>query len=112
MSHLFEIRFIGADRQIDPDITSIAGIVMTSADMTRPDSLTGHVVTVKPGVFIFGLSGLPNDREQNMRRLTEFPWIGIPISYSNGAGGVIAFEKGEEGDKVINEALRLWASRS
>jgi hypothetical protein len=65
MSHIVEIRFLGEDRKPDPDIANIAGIVMTSADMTRPNSLTGHVVRVTPGLFMFGLSGLPNDRELN-----------------------------------------------
>jgi hypothetical protein len=110
MSHLFEIRFVGDDGQPDRDISNIAGIVMTSADMSRPSSLAGHVVNVTPGVFMLGLSGLPNDREQNLRRLTEFPWAGIPFSYRNGSAGVLTFEKGDAGNKIINEALSRWAS--
>ena len=82
---------------------------MTSADMSRPNSLAGHVVNVTPGVFMFGLSGLPNDREQNLRKLSEFPWIGIPITYRNGAPGVLTFEKGDAGNSVIEEALSRWA---
>jgi hypothetical protein len=109
MSHIFEIRFLGDDGKPYPDISNIAGIVLTSADMTRPNSLTGQVVNVTPGVFMFGLSGLPNDREQNLRKLTEFPWIGIPMTYQNGAAGVLAFEKGDEGNKVIEQALDRWA---
>jgi hypothetical protein len=61
---------------------------------------------------MFGLSGLTSDREQNIRRLTDFPWIAIPIAYRNGTVGVITFEKGDEGERVIKEALRLWSSRS
>jgi hypothetical protein len=109
MSHLFEIRFIGPDRKPDPDISNIAGIVMTSADMTKPMSLTGQVVNVTPGVFMFGLSALASDQEQNLRKLIDSPWIGIPLSYRNGATGVLTFEKGAEGDKVFNEVFRRWA---
>jgi hypothetical protein len=112
MSHIVEIRFLGEDRKPDPDISNVAGIVMTSADMTRPNSLTGHVVSVTPGLFMFGLSGLPNDRELNLRRLIEWPWIGIPITYRNGSSGVLTFEKGDAGNKVIKEALDRWASGS
>ena len=112
MSHLFEIRFVGENRQPDPDISNIAPIVMTSADMNRPAQLFGRVVNVTPGVFIFGLSGSPNDREQNLRWLTELPWLAIPLTYRNGAAGVLTFEKGEEGDKVLNQALSRWAGGS
>src|SRR5258705_12337690 len=112
MSHIVEIRFLGEDRKPDPVISNVAGIVMTSADMSNPNSLTGHIVSVTPGVFMFGLSGLPNDRELNLRKLTEWPWIGIPITYRNGSSGVLTFEKGDEGNKGIKEALGRWASGS
>jgi len=110
MSHIFEIRFIGDDRQPDPDIANISGVIMVNPDLNVPNSLVGRVVIVTPGVFMFGLSGLPNDREQNLRKLVEFPWIAIPVTYRNGTAGVLTFEKGDEGIKVFNKALDLWAS--
>jgi hypothetical protein len=110
MSHIFEIRFIGDDRQPDPDIANISGVIMVNPDLNVPNSLAGRVVIVTPGVFMFGLSGLPSDREQNLRKLVEFPWIAIPVTYRNGAAGVLTFEKGDEGIKVFNKALDLWAN--
>jgi hypothetical protein len=112
MSHLFELRFLREDQQPDADIANIAGIVMTTADMTRPTTLVGQLVNVAPGVFLFGLSGQANEREQNLRNLKEFPWIGIPVTYRNGASGVLTFEKGTDGEQVIDEALSRWAPRS
>jgi hypothetical protein len=112
MSHLIELRFLREDQQPDADIANIAGIVMTSADMTRPTTLVGQLVNVAPGVFLFGLSGQASEREKNLRTLKEFPWIGIPISYRNGASGVLTFEKGADGEQVIDEALSRWAPRS
>jgi hypothetical protein len=100
------------DQQPDADIANIAGIVMTTADMTRPTTLVGQLVNVAPGVFLFGLSGQANEREQNLRNLKEFPWIGIPVTYRNGASGVLTFEKGTDGEQVIDEALSRWAPRS
>ena len=52
------------------------------------------------------------DREQNLRKLVDLPWIGIPLVYRNGAAGVLTFEKGDEGNKVFNKALNLWANAS
>jgi hypothetical protein len=110
MSHIFELHFLREDKQPDPDIANIAGIVMTTADMTRPALLVGRVVNVTPGVFLFGLSAQDNEREQNLRNFKDLAWIGIPMTYRNGAAGVLTFAKGSDGERVINEVLRRWAA--
>src|SRR5438552_2501194 len=55
MSHMFEFRFLRDEKQVDPDITNIAPLVMTTAEITQPTLLAGQVVSVTPGVFRFGL---------------------------------------------------------
>jgi len=109
MSHLLEFRFLREDKQQpDPDISNIASIVMTTADMSRPTILAGQVVSVTPGVFLFGLSNNPSDREKNLRNLKELAWMGIPLAYRNGASGVLVVEKGADGERAISEAIRQW----
>jgi hypothetical protein len=110
MSHLLEFRFLREDKQQpDPDIANIASVVMTTAELARPTLLAGQVVNVTPGVFLFGLSGNPEDIEKNLRNMKELGWLGIPLAYSNGANGVLVVEKGADGDRAINEAIRFWA---
>jgi hypothetical protein len=106
MSHLFEFRFLGDDREPDPDIVNMASVFMTTAEMARPDVLVGQVVSVTPGVFLFGLSGEASARERNLRSLRDLTWMGIPIAYRNGASGLLVIEKGADGERAINEALR------
>jgi hypothetical protein len=111
MSHLFELRFLREDGEPDGDIASIAGVVMTTADMTRPTMLTGRVVNVTPGVFLFGLSAQEADVTRNLQTLKEMPWFGIPLNYRNGTAGVLTFAKGSDGELVITEAMRRWSRR-
>jgi hypothetical protein len=105
MSHLFEFRFLGDNNEPDPDIVNIASVFMTTAEMARPDLLVGQVVSVTPGVFLFGLSGEASVRERNLRNLTQLGWMGIPIAYRNGASGLLVIEKGADGERAFNEAL-------
>jgi hypothetical protein len=105
MSHLIELRFLREDRAPDGDIANIGGLFMTTAEWTRRAPLSGRVVRVAPGVFLFGLAGLETDREQNLRSLQELAWMVIPLAYRNGARGFLAVEKGAAGERVINEVL-------
>jgi hypothetical protein len=106
MSHLFEIRFVGDDKEPDPDIVNMAPAFMTTAEMTGSSILAGQVVSVTPGVFLFGLSGDATARERNLRSLKDLGWLAIPIVYRNGTSGLLAVEKGADGERAINEALR------
>ena len=110
MSHLFEIRFLGDNKDPDPDIVNMAPAFMTTAEMGRSNSLVGQVVSVTPGVFLFGLSGDTAARETNLRSLKDLGWLAIPIVYRNGASGLLVVEKGADGERAINEALRQWGS--
>jgi hypothetical protein len=110
MSHLFEIRFLGDNKDPDPDIVNMAPAFMATAEMGRSNSLIGQVVSVTPGVFLFGLSGDAAARETNLRSLKDLGWLAIPIVYRNGASGLLVVEKGADGERAINEALRQWGS--
>jgi hypothetical protein len=108
MSHLIELRFLRQDGQPDADIDNIASIVMTTVEQQRPSVLIGRVVKVAPGVFMFGLSAQANDRDKNLQFLTDETWFDIPLTYRNGASGVLGVEKGPEGTAAINEAVSEW----
>ena len=108
MSHLIEIRFLREDHTPDADIANIGSLYMATAEQTRGTALTGRVMRVAPGVFLFGLGGLDSERERNLSNLKEQPWIDIPLTYRNGARGLLAVEKGEAGNRVISEVLAAW----
>jgi hypothetical protein len=108
MSHLIELRFLKDNGQPDPDVDNIASIVMTTAEQVEPRVLIGRVQKVAPGVFLFGLSGQASDRELNLRYLKEQTWFDIPLTYRNGASGVLAVEKGANGQQAVDDAVSQW----
>ena len=81
---------------------------MTSVEQQRPRVLIGRVVKVASGVFMFGLSGQSDDREQNLRFLQEETWFDVPLTYRNGASGVLAVEKGADGERAVKAAVADW----
>jgi hypothetical protein len=81
---------------------------MTNAEMSRPILLDGKVVSIPPGVFIFGLSDEPSARQQNLSSLRDLSWIALPFAYKSGLSGVLVMEKGADGEHVLDEALRSW----
>jgi hypothetical protein len=108
MSHLIEIKFLREDGQPDSDIAKIAQPYMTTVEQTRRVALAAQVVTVAPGVFLVGLLGAGTTRDQNERTLRELTWLDIPIVYRGDVPGMLAIEKGAEGERIINEALDAW----
>jgi hypothetical protein len=108
MTHLFEFRFTREDEQPDGDIANVTGVFMATADRDRRAVLIGRGVRVTPGVYLFGLAGQEAELEQNIRSFKELPWLDIPLTYRNGAVGIMAIEKGAAGERVINEAFKKW----
>jgi hypothetical protein len=61
-----------------------------------------------PGFFLIGLSAVEADREQNLTLLRERGWIDIPFVYNNGRRAVLVVEKGNPGERAVNEAVMAW----
>ena len=109
MSHLLELRFLRPDRQPDDTIANISGILTRVTELGGGRAmLAGSVIKVAPGVFLFGLAGGQGIRERSLRQLKDMRWLDIPVSYSNGAKGVIAIEKAGKAEQVVNDVLAKW----
>jgi hypothetical protein len=108
ISHLIHLRFVLPDGQPDTAIDSLVSILTRTDDATGRTNLPGSIVTVAPGVFLFGLDGQPNARQAGMRQLRQMRWMDVPLRYRNGARGVLAIEIDAEGKKIINGVIAMW----
>ncbi|RYE61795.1 MAG: hypothetical protein EOP17_20450, partial [Rhizobiaceae bacterium] len=50
----------------------------------------------------------PDARNTNMELLRTRNWIDIPVAYRNGRRALFTLQKGPEGEKAFNEAIREW----
>jgi hypothetical protein len=108
MSHLIHLRFVLPNGQPDDSIEDVLNILTRTDAATGRTSLPGSMITVAPGIFLFGLDGQANARQMGMRQLKGMRWMDLPLRYRNGARGILTIEVGAEGQKVINAAVAKW----
>ena len=106
-SHTIEVQF---NTPGDPfgGVADMPGIRAKTTEAAQGAPLLGLVVRVLPGFFLVGLSAIESDREQNLTLLRERGWLDIPFVYNNGRRAVIVIEKGNPGDRAVNEAVLAW----
>ena len=69
-------------------------------------------VKVTSGVFLVGLSAVEADMQRNLQLLKERAWFDIPIVYNNGRRAILALEKGNPGERALEETFKAWEQTS
>jgi hypothetical protein len=108
MSHLIQLRFLKPGGQPDEDIADLGSVLTRTGSTAGRTNLPGSMIKVAPGVFLFGLDGQPSARQMTVRQLDEMQWLDLPLTYRNGATGVLAIEVGDRDRKVIADVLAKW----
>ena len=70
--------------------------------------LGGAATKITFDYFLIGLSAVENDRQRNVQLLKERGWVDIGIVYNNGRRAILAIEKGTAGERVFQEAFKMW----
>jgi len=109
-SHTIDVMF-----ELPPDsptkgILDVVGIMMKPNEEVSGQQLACTRVKVNKDFFLIGLSGIEHDIQLNMQALKDRPWLGIPFVYNSSNRAVLSIEKGETGNKIINETLARWSS--
>jgi hypothetical protein len=89
-------------------IENIPGMLMKANERARGMPLAGLSVKVADGLFMLGLSSVPNDRVRNLSLLVERAWFDIPMTYTNHRRAILAIDKGETGERVFKTILSVW----
>jgi hypothetical protein len=107
-SHTAELTFILPPDFAGGDVANVPGILMKSNEQARGTPLAGLAVRVTDGFFLVGLSNVDADRTKNLQLLKERPWFDIAIVYANQRRGIIAIEKGPDGDRAYAQVFASW----
>jgi dienelactone hydrolase len=111
-SHTIEVRFNLPAEFPFGGISNVPGILMKQAEQTRGAPLAGLAVKVTSGFFRVGLSAVKADMQRNLQLLKERAWFDIPIVYNNGRRAILALEKGNPGERAVEEAFKAWEQTS
>jgi hypothetical protein len=107
-SHTIDVTFDIPANSPTQGVLDVAGIMMKPNEEASGQQLAGTRVKVSKDLFLVGLSAIDLDVQQNMKILKDRPWIGIPFVYGAGQRAVLSIEKGETGNKIINDTLAQW----
>ena len=107
-SHFIEIMFYLPDKFPFGGIANVPGVLMKQAEQTRGSPLGGTADKVTANYFFIGLSAVKPDMQRNIQLLKERGWFDIPIVYNNGRRAILTIEKGTSGERVFQEAFKIW----
>jgi len=109
-SHTIEVRFSLPPGSVIPGVKQIGSIQMRREDMANGDALAGVPVQITETYYLVGLQR--GDMEpRNMELLKTRGWLDVPLALTNGRIAKFSLEKGASGDRVINDALSVWAQQ-
>ncbi len=109
-SHTIEIRFALQPGSVIPGVKQIGAVQMRREDMANGDPLAGVPVPITETYYLVGLQR--GDMEaRNIDLLKTRGWLDVPLALSNGRIAKFSLEKGASGDRVINDALSVWAQQ-
>jgi hypothetical protein len=107
-SHLVELKFAGPHDAADSEVISVPGLLLKFDQTARGTPFAGLSVKVTKGMFLVGLSNVATDRTHNLQLLAERRWIDIPMVYASQHRGILAIEKGYEGEEIFHQAMQAW----
>lgn len=109
-SHLVEIVFA-----VPPDfeggaIESVQRIAMKASEQDRGNALIAVPAKITDDFHMIALNDFPDARTTNLELLRSRNWIDIPIAYRNGRRALLTLQKGPEGERAFNDAIREWGT--
>lgn len=107
-SHLIEIVFA-----VPPDfeggaIDSVQRIAMKQTEQDRGNALIAVPAKITDDFHMIALNDFPDARATNLDLLRSRNWMDIPVAYRNGRRALFTLQKGQEGERVFNEAINEW----
>jgi hypothetical protein len=61
---------------------------------------------------MIALNDFPDAQRTNLELLRTRNWIDIPLAYRNGRRALLTLQKGPDGVKAFDEAIREWSQNT
>ncbi len=106
-SHTFELRFTLLPGNTLGPIKQINVPQMRKDDSQTGDALIGLPVAITDNYFLVGLTR-GEATQRNLDYIKTRNWFDIPILLASGRVAKITFEKGDPGQKAIDEVMQSW----
>ena len=107
-SHTIDLRVTFADGAEIKGIKDMRVPLMRRDDPPSQDSLAGVRVKISDSYFLVGLNRADADVAHNVDLLASRGWFDFPMLLNDDRIAKLTFEKGADGERILNEALAAW----
>jgi hypothetical protein len=108
-SHLIKVQFTTPAGAHGGGVINVPSMMVKAAETTPGGApLAGLMVKVTDNFFLIGLNNFDADKRRNVELLQQRPWVDVPVFFGDAKRGLVSFDEGAEGKRILAEALAAW----
>jgi hypothetical protein len=107
-SHIMTLRFAPDSESRFPAVAELGAPQMRNEAAPAVDPLAGVQAKVIENIFIIALTAEPAFVARNLETMRTRGWFDFPLRIADGRIAKITIEKGQVGDRLVEEALNAW----
>jgi hypothetical protein len=107
-SHTIDLRVTFADGAEIKGIKDMRVPMMRRDDPPSQDALSGVRVKISDSYFLVGLNRGDAELAHNVDLVANRGWFDFPMLLNDDRIAKLTFEKGADGERIINDALAAW----
>jgi hypothetical protein len=107
-SHTIDLRMTFADSAEIKGVKDMRVPMMRRDNPPGQDALAGVRVKISEGYFLVGLNRADADAARNVDLMASRGWFDFPLLLNDDRIAKLTFEKGADGERLLNEALAAW----
>ena len=107
-SHTIDLRVSFADGAELKGIKDMRVPMMRRDDPPSQDALSGVRVKISDSYFLVGLNRGDAELARNVDLLANRGWFDFPMLLNDDRIAKLTFEKGADGERIVNDALAAW----
>jgi hypothetical protein len=111
-SHIIEMIFLTPEGFEGGGIENILRVSLKDTEQSAGNPLLGIPAKIADGFFLVALTDTKAEMDANLALLRRDQWIDVPLIYKSGRRALITMEKGIPGDRVFDETLKAWETKS
>lgn len=111
-SHIIELIFLTPDNFEGGGIENILRFALKDTEAAAGNPVLGIPAKIADGFFLVALNDTKAEIETNLSLLKRQRWIDVPLVYKSGRRALITLEKGLPGEKVFDEAIKAWETKT
>lgn len=107
-SHMLTFRFLPQESSSMPAIAEMGSPQMRNETAPAVEALAGAQAKITDNIYIVALSADPSLATRNLDNLRSRGWFDFPIRLMDGRIAKITIEKGQPGERLLNQAIDQW----